>query len=153
MASKSEADLKFMRLAEDISSESDDPEYPNRAEAGVGCVIVVNNEVVVGAANRLPPKLREANFLEKKEIGEKYFFVEHAERTAILQAMSNGINLNGGTLYCTRFPCSDCARAILFADIKRVVVSSGISSEGHWQKSQRAALEMLRKSGVVVRYL
>lgn len=153
MMSKSSSDKKFMLLAEAAATNSDDPHYPKRQEAAVGCVIVVNGEVIIEAANRLPPQLRVVELFKHKELSTKYFFVEHAERTAIFEALNSGHILKGGTLYCTRFPCSDCARAILYAGLQRVVVSSGFSGEGHWQDSQRAALEMLRKAGVTVRYL
>lgn len=45
----------------------------------------------------------------------------HAEMEAILAAARNGISPKGGTLYCTTFPCHNCARHILSAGIRKVL--------------------------------
>ena len=47
----------------------------------------------------------------------------HAEQNAIIQAGTHGINIQGGTLYCTHSPCILCAKMIANAKIKRVVMS------------------------------
>ncbi|MBR3628667.1 MAG: cytidine/deoxycytidylate deaminase family protein [Elusimicrobia bacterium] len=47
----------------------------------------------------------------------------HAEQNAIIQAGTHGININGGTLYCTHSPCILCAKMIANAKIKRVIMS------------------------------
>ena len=47
----------------------------------------------------------------------------HAEQNAIIQAGTHGININGGTLYCTHSPCILCAKMIANAKIKRVVMN------------------------------
>jgi dCMP deaminase len=47
--------------------------------------------------------------------------VVHAEANAILFAAKNGISTNGCTLYVTLSPCSECAKMIIQAGIKRVV--------------------------------
>ena len=44
------------------------------------------------------------------EFSEK-FFVVHAEENAILNA--NGKDLDGTTMFCTLFPCYQCARLIV----------------------------------------
>ena len=45
----------------------------------------------------------------------------HSEVDAISHAARLGVNLNGATIYVTRYPCEACARAIAEAGIKRVV--------------------------------
>lgn len=45
----------------------------------------------------------------------------HAEMAALLDAARRGTSVSGCTLYCTTFPCHDCARHILAAGIRRVV--------------------------------
>ena len=47
----------------------------------------------------------------------------HADQNAIIQAGTHGININGGTLYCTHSPCILCAKMIANAKIKRVIMS------------------------------
>ncbi len=55
-----------------------------------------------------------------KDITE-YGRVIHAEMDAILACARNSISLKGATLYCTTFPCHNCAKHIIAAGIKRVV--------------------------------
>jgi len=45
----------------------------------------------------------------------------HAEMSAIIACARSGISLNGAPLYCSTFPCHNCAKHIINAGIKRVV--------------------------------
>ncbi len=45
----------------------------------------------------------------------------HAEMAAILSCARTGISLQDATLYCTTFPCHNCAKHIIGAGIRRVV--------------------------------
>lgn len=45
----------------------------------------------------------------------------HAEMAAILEAGRRGISTKGATLYCTTFPCHNCAKHIVASGIRRVV--------------------------------
>jgi len=45
----------------------------------------------------------------------------HAEMEAILSCARSGVSPRGGTLYCTTFPCHNCAKHIVAAGIKKVV--------------------------------
>ena len=47
----------------------------------------------------------------------------HAEQNAIVQAARNGARIEGSTLYCKMTPCYICAKMIINAGIKSVVVS------------------------------
>ena len=47
--------------------------------------------------------------------------VVHAEMEAILSCAREGINTRDTTLYCTTFPCHNCAKHIIDAGITRVV--------------------------------
>lgn len=44
----------------------------------------------------------------------------HAEMNAIAQAARQGINIEGGTIYCTLSPCSTCFKVLISAGIKKV---------------------------------
>ena len=50
----------------------------------------------------------------------KYKFVVHAERNAILNAPGGPTSLRGGILYTTLFPCSECAKEIAQVGIARI---------------------------------
>jgi deoxycytidylate deaminase len=45
----------------------------------------------------------------------------HAEMEALLSCARSGISPKGGTLYCTTFPCHNCAKHIVAAGIERLV--------------------------------
>lgn len=55
-----------------------------------------------------------------KDITE-YGRVVHAEMEAILSCARNNVSCSGATLYCTTFPCHNCAKHIIAAGIRRVV--------------------------------
>lgn len=48
----------------------------------------------------------------------------HAEINAICQAAHHGISLTGATAYVTNMPCTACAKALVAAGVRRVVVFS-----------------------------
>lgn len=45
----------------------------------------------------------------------------HSEVDAIGKAAKNGWKLDGATIYVSRYPCENCARAIVAAGIKKVI--------------------------------
>ena len=45
----------------------------------------------------------------------------HAEMSAILSCARNGIGTKGSTLYCTTFPCHNCAKHIIEGGIIKVL--------------------------------
>lgn len=159
--SQTAIDQDFMSMAEGITSESDDPHIELGLSEGVGCLIVKDNLVISKSANILPTKLSHKKIRVKPFTEERYQYIEHAERSAIFKALMDNHNTTNSTLYCTRFPCSDCARAIIASGISRVVTNSGFGEEPDkttrhirsWKESQKTALKMLRLSGVTVRYL
>lgn len=65
----------------------------------------------------------EPSILSKKRISEILEFgrVVHAEMFAVTDAAKRGIAIRDATLYCTTFPCHNCARHIIASGIKRVV--------------------------------
>jgi dCMP deaminase len=69
----------------------------------------------------------------------------HAEQNAIIQAAHLGQSIAGGTIYCTNQPCVICAKMIINAGIKRIVVRSGYPDA--------LALEMLGEAGLAIEVL
>ena len=51
----------------------------------------------------------------------EYGRVVHAEMNALLSCARIGTSTDRATLYCTTFPCHNCAKHIIDAGIKRVV--------------------------------
>jgi dCMP deaminase len=49
----------------------------------------------------------------------------HGEQNAILQAALYGISVKGSSLYITNLPCIICAKMIINAGIKEIIISDG----------------------------
>lgn len=65
----------------------------------------------------------------------------HAEQNAICQAAKLGISLEGSTLYVKMTPCYVCAKMIINAGIKRVVVQKRYHADSD-------TIELFNKAGV-----
>ncbi|MCG6382054.1 anti-phage dCTP deaminase [Vibrio fluvialis] len=61
--------------------------------------------------------LKESKISDLTEFGR----VVHAEMDALLSCSRAGIPTTGSTLYCTTFPCHNCAKHIIASGITRVV--------------------------------
>jgi len=72
----------------------------------------------------------------------------HAELNAIL---NSGKDLTGWTLYATRQPCLECAKAIIQARIARVV-SPPIDRVSSWKDSCDWGGQIMREAGVNTDY-
>lgn len=96
-----------------------------------GCVIVKDKRILatgyVGAPAGLPHCDEVGHEMHKvvHEDGSETMHcirTTHAEQNAIAHAARVGIALDGSTLYCKMTPCYTCAKIILNAGIKRIVV-------------------------------
>ena len=100
----------------------------------VGCVIVNPNKRIVSTGyNGLPAGVHDDYWATRREQTvqipgvheasqiiydvDKYDTVTHAEANAIVSAVES---LRGCHLYCTLYPCNECAKLIITAGIKRV---------------------------------
>ncbi|TPM33747.1 dCMP deaminase [Mesorhizobium sp. B2-2-2] len=61
--------------------------------------------------------LEKSQFMDALEYGR----IIHAEMSALSDAARLGISVNGGTLYCTTFPCHMCSKHVVAAGIRKVV--------------------------------
>jgi dCMP deaminase len=142
-----EWDKRFIDLAHYISTWSRDP---NRK---IGAVIVGddNTEKSVGY-NGLPNNTDITN-KKRYDKPQKYMWVEHAERNAIYTAGRNGVQLNGGKIYVTYFPCVDCARAIIQSGIKEVCSPKPDCKHHKWGESWKVSQEMFKECGVKIKFI
>jgi len=65
----------------------------------------------------LPAELRAGGLKDLTEFGRAV----HAEMSALLEAARRGVAVQDATLYCTTFPCHNCARHLIGAGIGRIV--------------------------------
>lgn len=107
----------FMAIARIISRRA----TCNRLHAGA--VLVKNKRIISTGYNGSPPNLPHCD--DSGHLLEDGHCVRtiHAEHNAILQAaVIGGTSTNGSTLYSLYSPCIHCAKYIIAAGIKRVVV-------------------------------
>lgn len=152
---QTQADRFYIEEAFRERANSHDPKAKVAPQSAVGAIIANLHGEIARSANVLPPSLAASFEKNAQSVSEtdRYHVIEHAERAAIYNALLEGRDLRGASIYCTRFPCSDCARAILWSGISRMVLPSGFAGETHWIEAQRAALRILREGGIRVRFL
>ena len=110
-------DLRYLNLAERISSWSKDP------STKIGAIAVgAKGQVFSQGYNGFPRSIEDKiEYYEHRET--KYKYVVHAEMNVIYNATYNGVSLDGATLYVTGLPvCSDCAKGVIQVGIRRVVM-------------------------------
>jgi dCMP deaminase len=66
----------------------------------------------------------------------------HAEQNVIIQAALHGISLEGCTIYCTHTPCVLCAKMMINARVKRVVIFTKYADDSF--------KELFREAGITV---
>ena len=117
-----------------------------------GAVIVKNDEIVATGYNGAPRGdenccdvgvcWREHNNIPHGEQYEKCVAV-HAEQNAIIQAATLGQSIEGATIYITHQPCIICAKMIINAGIRRIVVKEGYPDEMSVGILQEAGLKIV----------
>jgi len=127
----------LMMLANTVAMKSKDT-------TKVGCVIVgKDHEILATGFNGAP--IGTSDVLTRPE---KYLRTSHSEQNAIAFAARNGHALRGSTAYVTHHPCSACARSLIQAGIRCVVVGDGVT---HMDVVEfEAAAVMFEESGVTV---
>ncbi len=115
----------------------------------VGAVIVKDNRVMATGYNGAPMGIKHCEerggcLRQKLNIpsGERHelCMALHAEQNAIIQAAHLGQSIATGTIYVTHQPCVICAKMIINAGIKRIVVREGYPDQ--------LALDVLNEAGL-----
>jgi dCMP deaminase len=122
-------DVRYLELAEQVSSWSKDPSRQ------IGAVAVgTKGQVLAQGYNGFPRGIKDSS-TRYNDREMKYKFVVHAEQNVIYNATYNGVSLDGATLYVWGLPvCSDCAKGVIQTGIKRVVMPSQEIPD-HWVDS------------------
>lgn len=133
----------FMRMARTIAERSKDP------STQAGAVIASQANVVIGLGYNGFPRGVDHDVFPWERDGElhetKYAYVCHAEENAVYNA--NNITA-GGKIYCTLFPCNECAKTIIQNGIKEVIFES---DKYHDTSSCKASRKMFDAAGVSYR--
>ena len=119
----------------------------------VGAVITRDNRAVATGYNGAPRGLahceEKGGGLRQKlgvPSGQRHELCRalHAEQNAIISAASMGNAIEGGTIYITHQPCVICAKMIVNAGIKRIVVREGYPDELSMEILDEAGLKVER---------
>ena len=115
----------------------------------VGAIIVKDKRILATGYNGPPSGLPHCDELggclrDKLNVpsGERHEISRavHAEQNAIIQAARFGVPIDGSTMYVTHHPCFICAKMIINAGIKKIVVKEGYPDE--------LSKEMLKEAGI-----
>lgn len=140
-------DRRWLEMAKTVSQWSKD------TSTKVGCVIVDDRNVVLSLGWNGMPRLVDDSILSRYSRPAKYMWFEHAERNAIYNAAAVGHSLSDATLYTTLQPCCECARGLIQAGIKRVVIGNQEPSCTHWDESFEVAYTMFKEAKVKYEFL
>ncbi|MEP2531219.1 deaminase [Shimia sp.] len=129
-----------------LMQQSDDPDRQ------VAAIIFDKNGVKVSAeANGLVTPQSPKDGDRVSRVGNlKYFWLEHAERRAIFSALRSQIDLDGGRIYVSLFPCAECARAIVQSGIRSVVAPEIQEDDNRHLQSMTIAKEIFEEVGVEI---
>jgi dCMP deaminase len=109
----------FMRMAHLIAERSPDP------STQAGAVVANQNNVVIGVGYNGMPRGVELEEVPWEREGDfedtKYAYICHAEENAVYNSNNSTKDCK---LYCTLFPCNECAKTIIQNGIKEVIYDS-----------------------------
>lgn len=133
----------FMRIANVISERSKDP------STQAGAVVVGKDNIVVGVGYNGWPRGIASDALPWEREGDfentKYAYVCHAEENAIYNANNSVVDCK---IYCTLFPCNECAKTIIQNRIQEVIYESDKYAD---TPAVRASKKMLKLAKVPFR--
>jgi dCMP deaminase len=136
-------DEYYLNIANEVAKKSKDP------STKVGAVLVAGGKTshslgFNGFARGV------ADYMDRWERPAKYQRVVHAELNAILGADLRIVRDDPeSTLYVTHSVCSECAKAVIQAGVKRVVIGKG-KFASDWDEKTDFALDMMREARVEV---
>lgn len=139
-------DEYFMQMAELTAQRS------TCLRRHVGAVIVQDKHVVATGYNGAPKGVAHCEEMggclrEKMGIpsGERHELCRalHAEQNAIIQAATLAQSIEGASIYITHQPCIICAKMIINAGIKRIVVKQGYPDEMSVRMLDEAGLKIV----------
>jgi dCMP deaminase len=137
----------FMKHAYLIATKSKDP------RTKIGAVLVKKNIIISEGFNGFPRGVVDltSRYIDRET---KYRFVVHSELNAILNASRHGVNTEDSDCYTQAMPCCECAKALIQAGIKSVIIHEGWPDmDKKWNDSFDFSFKMFHESGVrVIKY-
>jgi len=138
-------DEYFLELARLVSKRS------TCLRRSVGAVLVKDKRILATGYNGAPRGLAHCLDIgclrDKLKIpsGERHELCRalHAEQNALIQASLYGVSVKDSALYATNQPCVICAKMLINAGIKEIVIADGYPD--------KMAMDFLREAKIKVR--
>jgi dCMP deaminase len=140
-------DNYFMQIATVVATRS------TCSRRQVGALLVQNKRILStgynGAPSGLSHCLEVGCLREKLQVpsGERHELCRglHAEQNAIIQAAVHGVAIKDAVLYCTHYPCSLCAKMLVNAGVKNLVLATNYPDD--------LAKELFAEAGIEVKFI
>jgi dCMP deaminase len=135
----------YMSAAYRLAKQSSDSSCQN------GAIILLNETLLGTGYNEFPPGV-QFDLIKATQRPEKYIYYEHAERAAIYHCAKYGNGTMDGIMICPWACCCDCARSIICAGIRKVIVHAERMdvTRDFWQENIKIAWGMLTEAKVKV---
>jgi dCMP deaminase len=111
-------DEYFLKLAMLVSERATCPRMH------CGCVLVREKRILATGYNGSIPGDQHCEDAGCMVVDNHCVRTVHAEMNAILQCSIHGISTVGATAYITNMPCTNCAKALIGAGIKEIIIFS-----------------------------
>ncbi len=89
-----------------------------------GCVLVKDKNVIATGYNGSIPGDDHCEDVGCIIVDNHCVRTVHAEMNALIQAARRGHAMENSTAYITNMPCTNCAKALITAGVKRIVIFS-----------------------------
>jgi len=138
-------DEYFLQLARLVSKRS------TCLRRQVGAVLVKDKKILATGYNGVPSGIRHCSDIgclrDKLKIpsGQRHELCRglHAEQNVLLQAALHGVSTKGSAVYITNQPCMICAKMLINAGIRQLIIADGYPDD--------LAKEFLREAKIKVR--
>ena len=146
-ASRPTWDEYFLGIADLVSKRS------TCLRRSVGAVLVKDKRILATGYNGVPSKIRHCSEVgcirEKLNVpsGQRHELCRglHGEQNAFLQAALHGTSVKDATIYSTTQPCVICAKMLINAGIKEIVIRGDYPD--------KMSKELLKEAKITVRIL
>lgn len=119
-------------ICEAVAAKSKDP------NTKLGCVITsIDHSILSTGFNGFCRGVREDIPARWADRTTKYWFVEHAERNAIYNAVRHGICLDKSIAYIPVSPCVECAKGLIQSGIIQVRMNLKRNKQRQWDLEER----------------
>ncbi len=147
MIERPDWDHYFMQIASVVATRS------TCMRRNVGALLVLNKRILTTGYNGTPSGLKHCREVgcvrEQMNVpsGERHELCRglHAEQNAIIQAAIHGVAINGSILYCTHYPCAVCAKMLVNAGVRSLVLAGNYPDD--------LAKELFAEAGIDVTFI